>query len=425
MQETENLKMKAILFSIGTRGDIEPFLAIAQFLNEKNWDVICVFPEQFRVEVENMGLLFEGFSKEYLELMDGKEARSFMSGEGSLFTRIGYLIKIARNGKRLEKDILNLQHDTQKREKPDRVLYHPKCNYSLLWGMANPGKSILVSPIPGVVHPIKHLTILGNYGKTLNLLSVWLGNVLKATMLKYYSKRYRQDYQGLKVTVSSVKKAMLEKEKTYYAVSNSLFPKPKYWPSTAHVIGYYERDKALNWQPDIKLINFFAKHDKIVFITFGSMSNLNPKEKTRIIINVLNKNKIPAIINISWGGLEQPNVFPDHIHFVDNIPYDWIFSRMYAIVHHGGAGTTHTALKYSCPSLIIPHILDQFFWNKINSNLNLGPKGIPIRKLNEINFENKLLDLMNNDSYKINSQMISKQMSTESNKDKLYELIVN
>lgn len=425
MQKTKNLKMKAILFSIGTRGDIEPFLAIAQLLNEKNWDVICVFPEQFREEVEDMGLLFEGFSKEYLELMDAKEARSFMSGEGSFFTRIGYLIKIIRNGKRLERDILNLQHETQKREKPDRVLYHPKCNYSLLWGMVNPGKSILVSPIPGVAHPIKHLTILGNYGKALNLLSVWLGNVMKATMLKFYSKRYHQDYQKLKLSVSTIKKSMLKKEKTFYAVSNSLFQKPKYWPSAAHVIGYFEREKTQNWQPDIELTNFLAKHKKIVFITFGSMTNLNPKEKTRIIINVLIKNKIPAIINISGGGLEQPIVSPEHIHFVENIPYDWIFSRMYAIVHHGGSGTTHSALKYSCPNLIIPHILDQFFWNNLNSNLNLGPKGIPIKKLSEINFENKLLALMNNDSYKINAQMIGEKMSIESNKDKLYDLILN
>jgi sterol 3beta-glucosyltransferase len=51
--------MKAILFSIGTRGDIEPFLAIAQLLKQKGWIVICVFPEQFRETVESMGLSFK------------------------------------------------------------------------------------------------------------------------------------------------------------------------------------------------------------------------------------------------------------------------------------------------------------------------------------------------------------------------------
>lgn len=424
MQETEIPKMKAILFSIGTRGDIEPFLAIAQLLKSKNWEVICVFPEQFRETVENMELRFRGFCKEYLELMDGKEAKMFMSGQGSIFKRIGYLIKLAKDGMKLSKDILTLQYDIQEREKPDRILYHPKCNYSLLWGMANPGKSILVSPIPGVAHPIKHLTVLGNYGKTLNILSMWLGNVMKAIMLKKYSKRYRQEYPELKITVSSIKRAMLEKEKTLYAISPSLFPRPEYWPSPAKIVGYYERDKTVNWKPDEELVEFLETHEKIVFITFGSMSNANPKEKTRIIVDVLKKNNISAIINTSWGGLEKTDEYHDNIYFVNNIPYDWLFPKIDAVIHHGGSGTTHTALKYACPSLIVPHILDQFFWNKIISKLHLGPEGMSIKNLNEKDFESKLIDLMNNESYKRNTRLISEIMKAESNKDKLYEMII-
>lgn len=417
--------MKAILFSIGTRGDIEPFLAIAQLLKEKNWDVICVFPEQFRETVEGMGLPFRGFSKEFLDMLDGKQAKIFMGGQGSVFKRAGFLIKMARLGLKLSKGILKLQHTIQEEEKPDRILYHPKCNYSLIWGMAHPGKSLLVSPIPGVAHAVNHLTILGNYGRVLNTFTAWLGNTMKAVMLKTVSKRYRKDYSGLKISVSSIKKAMLEKEKTFYAISPSLFPRPAYWPYPAQVVGYYERDKTENWQPDEELVTFLERHKNIVFITFGSMSNSNPREKTRIIVNVLTRNKIPAIINTSWGGLEQTDECPDNIHFVSNIPYDWIFPKMDAVIHHGGSGTTHTALKYACPSLIIPHILDQFFWNNIISKLHLGPKGISIKNLNEKNFESKLLDLMTNESYKRNTRIISENMKAESDKEKLYDMIIN
>lgn len=416
--------MKAILFSIGTRGDIEPFLAIAQLLKEKDWEVICVFPEQFRETVEGMGLPFRGFSKAFLKLLDGKDAKMFMGGQGSVWKRFGFLVKMTRAGMKLSKDILTLHHDTQKAESPDRILYHPKCNYSLVWGMANPGKSILVSPVPGVAHAINHLTIVGNYGIVLNKLSAWLGNTLKAIILKIVSKRYRNDYPELKITVSSIKKAMLEKEKTFYAVSPSLFPKPEYWPAVAHVVGYYERDKTVNWQPDEELVEFLKTHERIILITFGSMTNSNPKEKTGILVEVLKRHKISAIINTSWGGLGKPADFPAHIHFVSNIPYDWIFPQMYAVVHHGGAGTTHTALKYACPSLIIPHIIDQFYWNETISKLHLGPKGMSIKKLNERDFENKLLDLICNESYKRNTTIISNKMKTESNKEKLYEMIV-
>src|SRR5690606_16959751 len=218
--------------------------------------------------------------------------------------------------------------------------------------------------------------------------------------------------------------AMLKKEKTFYTISPSLFPKPDYWPSKANVVGYYERDKTRNWQPDAKLAAFINTNKKIVFITFGSMSNPEPKEKTRMIVDVLERNQVSAIINTSWGGLEEIKEVPENIHFVSNIPYDWIFPKMYAVVHHGGSGTTHTALKNGCPNLIIPHIVDQFYWNRTTSKLNLGPKGISIKKFNEKDFESKLLDLINNDTYKKNALAISENMKTESNRELLYKMIV-
>src|SRR5690606_21675712 len=144
--------MKAILFSLGTRGDMEPFLAIGELLKEKGWDILCVFPEQFRETVEEMGFQFKGFSKEFLEIMDDKETKIVLGGQGSLFKRIRILIKISRIGIKLSKDMTQLQHKILAEENPDRVLYHPKCNYSIVWGMKNPGKTIMVSPIPFLGH---------------------------------------------------------------------------------------------------------------------------------------------------------------------------------------------------------------------------------------------------------------------------------
>lgn len=114
---------------------------------------------------------------------------------------------------------------------------------------------------------------------------------------------------------------------------------------------------------------------------------------------------------------------PENILFVNDIPYDWAFSRMYAIIHHGGSGTTHTALKHGCPSLVVPHILDQFYWSRTIAGLHLGPEGIPIKNLDGKTFERKLLDLMNNPSYKNNAIILSEKMKAEHDIDKLYHLI--
>jgi sterol 3beta-glucosyltransferase len=417
--KNENSKMKAILFSIGTRGDVEPFLAIAQLLKDKDCDVICVFPEQFRGTVERMGLTFKGFSKEIFDLLNGMDAKIIMGSKESIFKRIGVLIKMARVSLRLSKDSLALQHRVQMEERPDRILYHPKCNYSVVWGIANPGKTIMISPT------IDPLTELGRKKiELLNKLNFWVVNTLKAVMLKIVSKQYQKDYSGTKITISLIKKAMLEKEKTFYTISPSLFPKPDNWPLHANIVGYYERNTSMDWQPDEILSQFINKNEKIIFITFGSMTNPSPKEKTQIIVDVLKRNNISAIINASWGGLEKIDEHPSNIYFTSNLPYDWLFPRIFAVVHHGGSGTTHTALKYACPCLIIPHVLDQFFWEKTISKLNLGPKGIPIRKFNEKEFEIKLLDLYNNKDYKKNAYMISERMQSEGDNNKLYKMII-
>jgi sterol 3beta-glucosyltransferase len=418
--------MKALLISMGTRGDIEPFLAVAEILKEKDWEVVCVFPEQFREDVEAMDFRFYGFNKEFLELLGTNDAKQVLGGGGSIFSRLQSWYSLARAGYRISKEMVTYQHDVQLKEEPDRVIYHPKCNFALVWGMANPGKSIMLSPIPGMAHPIDHMTVLwGDYGRTLNRLSFWFVNTIKAVTISTVARKYRKYHPDLKITASAIKRQMLEKEETIYTVSPTLFPRPKYWPPQAKVVGYFERNKALNWEPDQRLTEFLAKYPQIVFISFGSMTNPEPKQKSAIIVRVLEKLGVPAIINTSWGGggLQRIDVTPEHVLFVDNVPYDWLFPKVYAVVHHGGSGTTHMAVKYGCPSLVIPHALDQTFWSRTIAYLRLGPAGLNIRDLNEESFESKLVELYEIAEYKIEALDISERIASESDRDTLYELI--
>jgi UDP:flavonoid glycosyltransferase YjiC (YdhE family) len=411
--------MKVILFSIGTRGDIEPFLAIAELLQERGCDVICVFPEQYREMVEISGLSFEGFSRDILNLMESKEAKLFFGKQGSIFNRMRLLPAMAIRSLKIAKDSLSLQHRVQMQEMADVILYHPKCNYSVLWGMSTACKTILINP---TVDP---LTDMGkNYGKFFNKLKFRAIYTMKAVSLKIASRKFKRDYRDTNIRILSIKKTMLKKEKTIYTLSPSLFPKPALSPLNTHVVGFYERNKVVDWKPDENLQQFIDENKNILFITFGSMFNSNPKEKTGSIVNVLERNNIPAIINTSRNGLEEIDAHSDNIFFTNNLPYNRLFPNIYAVVHHGGCGTTHTALKYGLPALIIPHVLDQFFWEKTISNLKLGPKGISIHKFNEKDFEPKLLDLYFNNEYKKNAMTMSNEMQVESSKNKLYEIII-
>jgi UDP:flavonoid glycosyltransferase YjiC (YdhE family) len=209
-----------------------------------------------------------------------------------------------------------------------------------------------------------------------------------------------------------------------YTISPSLFSRQDYWNDNMKVLGYQERNIAINWKPNKDLNSFLERHNQILLITFGSMTNPNPEKKTRIITEILERNKIPAIINTASGGLTKPDKFDTKlIHFVSRIPYNWILPKIYGVIHHGGSGTTHMALKYGCATMIIPHIIDQFVWNKIIYDLGAGPKGIKIGKITTKNLEPKILELVTNNSFKKKAEQIRNKMKNENFKEEIYNTI--
>ncbi len=409
---------------MGTRGDVEPFLAVGEIFSERGWEVVCLFPEQFREITEAMGFRFHGFSEEFLKLIEGSDAKEILGGEGGFFSRLKNWGSLARKGMKLARESVEIQHQVQIDEAPDRIIYHPKCNTAIVWGMANPGKAIMLAPIPGLAHAVDDFAPMWkDLGRTMNRASFRLINIIKAVAIKSFTKKVAKDYGVLKLSVSAINKAMLETEESIYTVSPSLFERPKYWPETAQVVGYFERDKAIDWTPDERLLKFLETHEKIVFISFGSMTNTDPKRKTEMIVNALRRNNIPAIINTSWGGLAEIADVPQHVMFVTDVPYDWLYPHIYAVVHHGGSGSTHMALKYGCPSIVIPHAVDQPFWARIVHEKGLGPEPLPIKDLNEPEFETRLIDLYNDETFKLNAERLSQKMATEADRDRLFQII--
>jgi sterol 3beta-glucosyltransferase len=109
------------------------------------------------------------------------------------------------------------------------------------------------------------------------------------------------------------------------------------------------------------------------------MVNAQPKRIAADIIEVAQAAGIAVILNRSWGGIEPPASLPTGVLAVDDVPFDGLFPRIQAAVHHGGSGTTHSALRCGIPQAIIPHIADQFFWSRQMVAAGFGVEAFPIR----------------------------------------------
>jgi UDP:flavonoid glycosyltransferase YjiC (YdhE family) len=414
--------VKIILTSIGTRGDIEPFLAIGKILKEKGHHVICAFSDQFRELTESYDIEFTSLGRKNDDILESDANRTVMGGSGiKKFFAYIKLMRHAQSQKVPEEKEFKL-YELVKQERPDRIVYHSKNVYPLIWEYQNRGKTVFVSPFAYFHYMKGHTFLFGkNYGEFFNKLTFKFYDfgVVTATMA---AKKWLHIKD--KITRRELK-SIIHSRRFIYTISPSLFPRPSYWVSNIKVLGHQELRRKTDWKPEKKLTEFIAKHEEILFITFGSMPNPEPKQKTKIILEILERNKIPAIINTASGGLVKPDKFNSElIYFVSQISYDWIFPKMYAVIQHGGAGTTHLAIKYGCAVMIIPHFMDQFVWDKIISDLGIGPKGVKISRITNKNLEPKVLELLNNKSFKEKSAKICNQMKKENFEDELYKTII-
>jgi len=164
------------------------------------------------------------------------------------------------------------------------------------------------------------------------------------------------------------------------AYSPSIIPHPADWPESVHVTGYLFLDSQTDWQPSPELKAFLEAGDPPVYIGFGSMAGRNPEELARLATEALTRSDQRGVLLTGWGGLRAESV-PDNVFVVEAAPHSWLFPRMAAVVHHGGAGTTAEGLRAGVPTVIVPFAFDQAFWGARVKASGLGPDPIPMKKL--------------------------------------------
>lgn len=169
-------------------------------------------------------------------------------------------------------------------------------------------------------------------------------------------------------------------ETCLYGYSRTLLPPPPDWPAGPLVTGPWWLEPAAGWRPPPGLERFLQGPGKVIFLGFGSMMAARPAELTTIVKLALAGLDCRAAIAAGPPGqlvLEKS----DRIFPVGDIPHSWLFPRVDAVVHHGGAGTTAEALRAGKPSVVIPFLGDQVFWGRRLAHLGAAPAPLPHGRL--------------------------------------------
>jgi sterol 3beta-glucosyltransferase len=166
---------------------------------------------------------------------------------------------------------------------------------------------------------------------------------------------------------------------TFHGFSTAVVPRPSDWPAQLEVTGYWWPVRPAGWQPPPALAGFLAAGPPPVFVGFGSMAPGRGGWLSEPVLSAIRAARVRAVVQAGWAGLSVAG--DDRIIGIGEVPHDWLFPRMAAVVHHAGAGTTAAGLRAGVPAVPVPVLADQPFWARRLSELGAGTPPIPLSRL--------------------------------------------
>jgi sterol 3beta-glucosyltransferase len=171
--------------------------------------------------------------------------------------------------------------------------------------------------------------------------------------------------------------SMLSGRLVLIPVSPCVHPHDPRWPDHVHLTGYWFARSPHEWTPPQDLLEFIEAGGPPIAVSLGAMSlaGEETRQAARMMVAAIRQTGVRAILQ-GWEQALQGEDLPDSIYHAGSLPHTWLFDRVRAVVHHGGFGTTASALRAGVLALVIPHIIDQLYWAQKVFDLGTGPRFI-------------------------------------------------
>lgn len=361
----------------GSRGDFQPYIALAQQLIKGGKEVRIAGPDNFAEFIEAYGINYFPINLDMNALnIDPKLLEDAGSSDNPLKMLLTFN-KMKHYG-----HFTNVAY-FEACKNSEMIIYHPGCTIGYFAGQELGIPAVLASPFP--IHKTKEYLSVVMYGKSKSSLFMKaLSYKMIQGMLWMAGKNsvktfWKKTFGGLPNNFG----APYEYHKTpdhpaLISCSNAIFQRPSDWNPHIHQKGYWQVEEEDNYMPDKSLLEFLEAGEKPIYIGFGSMSMMKKHASLGpIVIEAIKKSGRRAIIS----GFGQVDHLPETIYAIDSIPHTWLFKHVAAVCHHGGAGTSAAGFTAGIPSIIVPFSNDQFAWAHRSYDLGIGVKPIYVKDL--------------------------------------------
>jgi UDP:flavonoid glycosyltransferase YjiC (YdhE family) len=361
-----------LISTFGVRGDVQPYLALAVGLQRAGHRVTLATSQNFSAWIESYGVHTHPTSFNFQEAMQRPEAQAVVQGKN--FARQMRLLREAMSQSPEAQDSVWAAI-----QEADLVIQSPTGTGALEAASRRGIPVAFASPVPFT--PTRafpsfnmaslRLSLGGRYNLvTHKLAQRMMWNVMGGPMTTHLRTELRlrpwRSYGEMLAYARSIGAPWL------YGFSAHVLPRPADWDETQHVTGYWFLDAPPDWSPDPDLLRFLDSGPPPIYIGFGSMSFMDPAGQTQLALRALELSGQRGVVLTSSDNLAR-QAAPPNVLVVDNVPHSWLFPRMAAVVHHGGAGTTGAGLRAGVPSVITPHAPnDQPAWAERVAALGVG-----------------------------------------------------
>jgi sterol 3beta-glucosyltransferase len=197
-------------------------------------------------------------------------------------------------------------------------------------------------------------------------------------------------------------------------VSRHVAPPDSRWPSHIQQSGYWFSQGEVGWSPPDDLLEFLGAGERPVAVSLGVMSKSGKQARAgaQIVLQALRESKMRAVIQ-GWDQALQSEELSSNIYHAGSMPHGWLFERVGAVVHHGGFGTTAAVLRSGVPGIVVPHVIDQFYWGQRVNDLGVGPRYISRGKLNVQTLSQALLQASSDTSMRQKAAELGKAIQAE------------
>jgi len=390
------------MFTMGTRGDIQPYIFLSRELIRNGYDVTLGSHPCWKNLVEEAGIHFEPIGPDIdidkeAAIIRGKTSNPALS----MLRMMNFVFKIIQNSTHQifevckGKDLIIVSH-SQMGATEAEVLGIPTINVTLQ-------KEMIAEKL-----------------KPQSFWNKLIGQVIGKQVAKPYNK-IRKVY-GLKPIQSSDE--IISRKLNLIPISKHVLERNPYWEEQHILTGYWYEDEE-NYVPDEKLAAFLASGEKPILLALGAMSfeEESEKEKLDMFVNAFSRTGYRAIIQGFQKTLQNYEL-PETMISCGSVPHSFLFKHCLFVIHHCGFGTAAATMIYGIPSIPVPHVLDQMGFAMQLYDINVATKPLKSKDLNESSIYEAILDMQSNfEEKKKNAELISAKIKEEGGVEEAVRLI--